>query len=100
MAEMNSGLDTLAARLQEDLANLCYPPKNWVPRQDAGGEPVTDVAIIGGGNSAVEAALDLYRHGAKVSMIVKGSNLKKIIAMLKSKMIEHIKIYWERENVS
>ncbi len=36
-----------------------------------------NVTIIGGGNSAVEAALDLFRHGAKVSMIVKGSNLKK-----------------------
>jgi thioredoxin reductase (NADPH) len=31
-----------------------------------------DVAVIGGKNSASEAALDLYRHGAHVSMIVRG----------------------------
>lgn len=30
-----------------------------------------DVAVIGGKNSASEAALDLYRHGAHVSMIVR-----------------------------
>lgn len=30
-----------------------------------------DVAVIGGKNSASEAALDLYRHGARVSMIVR-----------------------------
>lgn len=31
-----------------------------------------DVAVIGGKNSASEAALDLYRHGAHVAMIVRG----------------------------
>lgn len=31
-----------------------------------------DVAVIGGRNSASEAALDLYRHGARVTMIVRG----------------------------
>ncbi|WP_038032265.1 YpdA family putative bacillithiol disulfide reductase [Thermonema rossianum] len=34
------------------------------------------VVIIGGGNSAVEAALDLYRHGAKVHMLVRGQDFK------------------------
>lgn len=33
--------------------------------------------IIGGGNSAVEAALSLYRHGANVSMIVRKEGMKK-----------------------
>ncbi len=34
-----------------------------------------DVAIIGGRNSAVEAALDLYRHGARVTLIHRRENL-------------------------
>ena len=37
------------------------------------------VAIIGGGNSAAEAALDLYRHGVRVTIIHKGSELKEAI---------------------
>jgi thioredoxin reductase (NADPH) len=36
-----------------------------------------DVAIVGGRNSAVEAALDLYRHGARVSLIHRGAELSK-----------------------
>jgi len=32
-----------------------------------------DVAVIGGRNSAVETALDLYRHGARVTLIHRGS---------------------------
>jgi thioredoxin reductase (NADPH) len=35
------------------------------------------VVIIGGGNSAVEAALSLYRHGVYVSMIVRKEAIKK-----------------------
>ncbi len=34
-----------------------------------------DVAVVGGRNSAVEAALDLYRHGARVTMIHRGKKL-------------------------
>ncbi len=33
------------------------------------------VAVIGGKNSAVEAALDLYRHGAEVTMIHRGREI-------------------------
>jgi thioredoxin reductase (NADPH) len=33
------------------------------------------VAVIGGRNSAVEAALDLYRHGVKVTLIHRGATL-------------------------
>ena len=35
----------------------------------------TTVAVVGGRNSAVEASLDLFRHGAKVSLIHRGSKL-------------------------
>lgn len=34
-----------------------------------------DVVIVGGKNSAVEAALDLYRHGARVSVVHRGAAL-------------------------
>ncbi len=34
-----------------------------------------DVVIIGGKNSAVEAALDLWRHGARVTVVHRGSAL-------------------------
>ncbi len=37
------------------------------------------VAVIGGKNSAVEAALDLYRNGAEVTLIHRGESLKKDI---------------------
>jgi thioredoxin reductase (NADPH) len=32
-----------------------------------------DVVVVGGKNSAAEAALDLYRHGARVNLIVRGA---------------------------
>ena len=34
-----------------------------------------DVLIVGGKNSAVEAALDLYRHGARVTVVHRGPTL-------------------------
>ena len=34
-----------------------------------------DVVVIGGKNSACEAALDLYRHGARVTLLVRGPAL-------------------------
>ncbi|MGE0127241.1 MAG: YpdA family putative bacillithiol disulfide reductase [Blastocatellales bacterium] len=38
-----------------------------------------EVAIIGGANSAAIAALDLYRHGARVTMIHRGEQLRRTI---------------------
>ena len=35
----------------------------------------TDVVVVGGRNSAVEAALDLYRHGARVLLVHRGPAL-------------------------
>jgi len=34
-----------------------------------------DVLVVGGKNSAVEAVLDLYRHGARVTLVHRGSKL-------------------------
>ncbi len=36
-----------------------------------------NVAVVGGRNSAVEAALDLFRHGARVTLIHRGPELSK-----------------------
>ena len=38
-----------------------------------------DVVVIGAGNSAALAALDLYRHGARVTLIHRGATLKPTI---------------------
>ena len=38
-----------------------------------------DVAVIGGRNSAAETALDLYRHGARVTLIHRGAALSEKI---------------------
>lgn len=34
-----------------------------------------DVIVVGGRNSAAEAALDLYRHGARVTLVVRGPTI-------------------------
>jgi bacillithiol disulfide reductase len=46
-----------------------------------------DVAVVGGRNSAAEAALDLYRHGARVTLIHRSAKLS-----------DHIK-YWIRPDI-
>ncbi len=38
-----------------------------------------NVTVIGGGNSAADAALDLYRHGANVSLVHRGKDIKNTI---------------------
>jgi thioredoxin reductase (NADPH) len=47
----------------------------------------TDVVVIGGKNSASEAALDLWRHGARVTLVHRGSQ-----------MHNHVK-YWVRPDI-
>lgn len=57
----------------EDLPKVSHYYKDAHPYYDR------DVAIIGGANSAAIAALDLYRHGARVTMIHRQSNLRPTI---------------------
>lgn len=38
-----------------------------------------NVLIVGGGNSAVEASLDIFRHGGKISVLHRGPEVKKSI---------------------
>ncbi len=47
----------------------------------------TDVVVIGGKNSAAEAALDLWRHGARVTLVHRGPQ-----------MHHHVK-YWTRPDI-
>jgi thioredoxin reductase (NADPH) len=47
----------------------------------------SDVVVIGGKNSAAEAALDLWRHGARVTLVHRGSQ-----------MHNHVK-YWVRPDI-
>jgi thioredoxin reductase (NADPH) len=47
----------------------------------------TDVVVIGGKNSAAEAALDLWRHGARVTLVHRGTQ-----------MHPHVK-YWVRPDI-
>ena len=37
------------------------------------------VVVVGGGNSAVEAALDLWRNGARVTLVHRGDSLKQTV---------------------
>ena len=57
----------------EDLAKVSHYYRDAHPYYDR------EVAIIGGGNSAALAALDLWRHGARVTLIHRGSELRRTI---------------------
>jgi len=57
----------------EDLPKVAHYYRDAHPWYDR------DVAIIGGANSAALAALDLYRHGARVTLIHRGEALRRTI---------------------
>ncbi|MEK7250284.1 MAG: YpdA family putative bacillithiol disulfide reductase [Bacteroidota bacterium] len=57
--------------LGEDLPNVAHHYRE--PFEFFG----KDVAVVGGRNSAVEAALDLFRHGARVTLIHRGAEFSK-----------------------
>jgi len=57
----------------EELSKVSHYYKDAHPFYDR------EVAIIGGANSAAITALDLYRHGAKVTMIHRGVELRRTI---------------------
>lgn len=67
-----------------DLPNLVGIPGEELPKvshyyKDAHPYYQRDVAIIGAGNSAALAALDLWRHGARVTLIHRGSEMRRTI---------------------
>ncbi|MDF2368202.1 NAD(P)-binding domain-containing protein [Sneathiella sp.] len=60
------GLEALDAQIHRELRFLNYPPDNWVkPVAGGGGEPVLDVAIIGGGMCGMAAAFGFMREGIR-----------------------------------
>jgi thioredoxin reductase (NADPH) len=75
-----------------DLANQLGIPGEDLPKvSHYYGEPHpyydTDVIVIGGKNSAAIASLDLWRHGARVTMVYRGSQLH-----------HHVK-YWVKPDI-
>jgi thioredoxin reductase (NADPH) len=67
-----------------DLPNIIGTPGEDMPKvshyyKDAHPFYDRDVAVIGGANSAAIATLDLYRHGARVTMIHRGARLRPTI---------------------
>lgn len=65
----------------EDLEKVFHYYKEPHPYYD------TDVVVIGGKNSAAEAALDLWRHGARVTLVHRGLQVH-----------SHVK-YWVRPDI-
>ena len=65
----------------EDSGKVFHYYREAHPYQD------TDVVVIGGKNSAAEAALDLWRHGARVTLVYRGAQ-----------MHHHVK-YWVRPDI-
>ena len=64
MSECQIGLEKLGRRIRRDLEMLQYPPADWViPRQTNDGQPVLDVAVIGGGMCGLVATFALLRAG-------------------------------------
>jgi FAD-dependent urate hydroxylase len=57
------GLQTLEARLRQDLSWLELPAKSWVPRRRVDGRDVRDVVIIGAGMCGLVASAMLKRFG-------------------------------------
>jgi thioredoxin reductase (NADPH) len=48
-----------------------------------------DVVVVGGGNSAVETALDLFRNGARVTLVHRGAAVKRSIKYWLKPDFEH-----------
>ncbi|WP_119388284.1 NAD(P)-binding domain-containing protein [Taklimakanibacter lacteus] len=63
---MAKNLTELEQRVRDDLACLCLPPANWVvPAEGPDGEPVHDVAVIGGGMCGLVASFALRCAGIR-----------------------------------
>src|SRR5205085_8213162 len=63
-----------------DLANLMMVPGEDLPKvkhyyQEPHPYYATDVLVIGGKNSAAIAALELWRHGARVTLVHRGDGM-------------------------
>src|SRR5690606_20566210 len=66
-----AGLARLEARLAQDLSWLELPPPAWVPPTEHKGQPVLDVAVIGGGMAGLTAAAALKFLGIAATVFDK-----------------------------
>lgn len=62
------GLAQLQARLEQDLAWLELPAKRWVVTREHEGQPILEVAVIGGGMAGMAAAASLTLTGIEAVM--------------------------------
>ena len=60
-----TGLAALEQRLQQDLLWLGLPAKAWVPASTRDGQPVLDVAIVGGGMAGLALCASLTQLGLR-----------------------------------
>jgi cation diffusion facilitator CzcD-associated flavoprotein CzcO len=59
-------LDSLARRAREELAQLNFPPPNWVPSAHGpDGRPLLDALVVGGGMCGQTATFALLREGVR-----------------------------------
>jgi len=58
-----AGLVALEARLRQDLEWLGWPAKQWMPVREHEGQTLVDVAIVGGGQAGLAAAVGLAQQG-------------------------------------
>jgi FAD-dependent urate hydroxylase len=57
------GLEALTRQVRRDLELLDYPRRPWLsPRSTASGQPISDVVIVGGGQSGLTTAFGLSRE--------------------------------------
>lgn len=65
MQNFPSSLDELNRLVARDLDYLTLPAKEWVPQKDVAGQPMLDVAVIGGGMAGLAAAASLKHLGIR-----------------------------------
>ena len=64
-----TGLTALEERLAEDLVCLGLPPRAWMQTREHKGSAVLDVAIVGGGQAGLSAAVGLAHQGIKAVVL-------------------------------
>ena len=68
-----AGLAALERRLAQDLEWLGGPARDWMPRRQHEGQDVLDVAIIGGGQAGLAAAVGLAQLGIRAVILDRAS---------------------------
>ena len=69
----NTGLALLNERYQHDLQLLALPAKNWTPTIIHNGQPVLDVAVVGGGMAGLALTTALLHLGIRAEIFDQAS---------------------------